>query len=528
MEIFLERAKDGLLTCKVQKENNRSYYLYSKYKPLRSLETLPEIKKDKDYLILGIGLGYEIAYVSENIWGKVVVIDYNRQFYNLIKENNELKPNISNGNIEFLFGDEYMNYLSLRNDNFEIIYNPQILELHPAFFAKVLMYLHSKKKSCKNKTVVLMEHNALIEDCLDAFKKESFQCIKLDWTTKEKLLLKISNIHPAFIFTINYSEIIAEISETLQIPYISWTVDTPSYPLYSLKIDTPLSAHFIYDEAIVHTLQKRGVTNVYYLPVAGNPERMMATIRKNNNLQMQYDVSFTGNLTISEYTQKIEPYLSVETKEIINKLLEEQEQNKTEFIIRSKVNNELVYRIQEESRYNIIGNELLTPEEKLAFLLGREHSQRERIRVVQQLEKQRFSFAVFGNDSWSMFTKNYQGYADYYKVYPLVLHHSKININLTRTFVETGLPLRVFDVLSSKGFLLTNDKRDIHRLFKDGRDLVVFRDSQDLVEQIEYYLNHEEQRLQIIENGHETLHKYHTYNHRVKKIIDLLRTKNWI
>ncbi|MBY6269780.1 glycosyltransferase family protein [Parageobacillus thermoglucosidasius] len=528
MEIFLERAKDGLLTCKVQKENNRSYYLYSKYKPLRSLETLPEIKQDKNYVILGIGLGYEIAHVSENTNGKVIVIDYNRQFYSLIKENNELKPNISNRNIEFLFGDEYVNYLSIRNDDFEIIYNPQILELHPAFFAKVLMYLHPKNKSCENITVVLMEHNALIEDCLDAFKKESFQCIKLNWTTKEKLLLKISNIRPTFIFTINYSEIIAEVSETLQIPYISWTVDTPSYPLYSLKIDTPLSAHFIYDESIVHTLQKRGVTNVYYLPVAGNPERMMATIRKNNNIQMQYDVSFAGNLTISEYTQKIEPYLSAETKEIINQLLEEQEQNKAEFIIRSKVSNELVHRIQEESRYPIIGNELLSPEEKLAFLLGREHSQRERIRFVQQLEKQRFSFAVFGNDSWSMFTKNYQGYADYYEVYPLVFHHSKININLTRTFVETGLPLRVFDVLASKGFLLTNDKRDIHRLFKDGRDLVVFRDNQDLVEQIEYYLKHEEQRLQIIENGHETLHKYHTYSHRIKKIIDLLRIKNWI
>ncbi|QPA30687.1 CgeB family protein [Thermaerobacillus caldiproteolyticus] len=527
MEIFLERAKDGLLTCKIQKENNRSYYLYSKYKPLRLLETLPEIKKDKNYVILGIGLGYEIVYVSENTNGKVVVIDYNHQFYNLIKENNELKPNIDNRNIEFLFGDEYINCLSIQNDDFEIIYNPQILELHPAFFAKVLMYLHPKKKACENKTVVLMEHNALIEDCLDAFKKKSFQCIKLDWATKEKLLLKISNIHPAFIFTINYSEIIAEISETLQIPYISWTVDTPCYSLYSLKIDTPLSAHFIYDEAIVHTLQKRGVTNVYYLPVAGNPERMMATIRKNNNIQMHYDVSFAGNLTISEYTQKIEPYLSAETKKIINTILEEQEQNKTEFTIRSKVNSELVHRIQEESHYPIIGNELLSPEEKLSFLLGREHSQRERIRFVQQLEKH-FSCAVFGNDSWSIFAKNYQGYADYYEVYPLVFHHSKININLTRTFVETGLPLRVFDVLSSKGFLLTNDKRDIHRLFKDGRDLVVFRDNQDLVEQIDYYLHHEEERIRIAESGHEILCKYHTYIHRIEKIIELGKRRSWL
>ncbi|EIJ80537.1 hypothetical protein PB1_09257 [Bacillus methanolicus PB1] len=527
MEIFLEKAKDGLLTCKVHKENNRSYYLYSKYKPLRSLETLPEIKKDKNYLILGIGLGYEIAHVSEKTNGKVVVIDYNRQFFNLIKENNELKPNISNENIEFLFGDEFVSCSNIQNSDFEIIYNSQILELHPAFFGKVLITLKASKKYSQNKTIVLMEQNALIEDCIEAFQKQTFQCVKLNWSTKEKLFLKISNIQPAFIFTINYSVIIAEISEKLQIPYISWTVDTPSYPLYSLKIDTPLSAHFIYDEAIVHTLRNRGVTNVYYLPVAGNPERMMTTIRNNNHVQMQYDVSFAGNLTISEYTQKIEPFLSEKTKEIINKLLEEQEQNKTEFTIRSKVNSELVHRIQEESHYPIIGNELLSLEEKLAFLLGREHSQRERIRFVQQLEK-RFSCAIFGNDSWSMFTKNYKGYADYYKLYPLVFHHSKININLTRTFVETGLPLRVFDVLSSKGFLLTNDKQDIHRLFKDGRDLVVFRDNQDLVEQIDYYLHHEEERIRIAESGHETLCKHHTYVHRLEKIIELGKRKNWL
>lgn len=93
-----------------------------------------------------------------------------------------------------------------------------------------------------------------------------------------------------------------------------------------------------------------------------------------------------------------------------------------------------------------------------------------------------------------------------------------MNLNITRAFVETGLPMRVFDVLGSNGFLVTNNKYDISRYFRDGRDLVVYRDLKDLEEIIKYYLEHDNERETIKNQGFETRKVNHTYHIRIKKI----------
>jgi spore maturation protein CgeB len=100
------------------------------------------------------------------------------------------------------------------------------------------------------------------------------------------------------------------------------------------------------------------------------------------------------------------------------------------------------------------------------------------------------------------------------------LNMKEHNLNITRAFVETGLPMRVFDVLGSKGFLVTNDKNDINRLFKNGRDLVVYRDVKDLMEIIEYYLINDSAREEIIMRGFKTVKANHTYSIRIKMMMD--------
>lgn len=95
---------------------------------------------------------------------------------------------------------------------------------------------------------------------------------------------------------------------------------------------------------------------------------------------------------------------------------------------------------------------------------------------------------VFGNDEWQT---SYSGHADHFTLMPKIFQLSRINLNVSRSFVEYGPPMRVFDVLSCGGFLVTNDKQDLHRLFVDGEDLVVFRDTQDLLDICDYYLEHE-------------------------------------
>ena len=94
---------------------------------------------------------------------------------------------------------------------------------------------------------------------------------------------------------------------------------------------------------------------------------------------------------------------------------------------------------------------------------------------------------------------------------PFIFHNSKINLNITSRTIQTGIPKRVLDILACGGFCLTNYQTEIAEYFEDGTDLVMYSGMGDLVAKVEYYLNHEEERRIIAENG----------NRRVREAFDL-------
>ena len=104
---------------------------------------------------------------------------------------------------------------------------------------------------------------------------------------------------------------------------------------------------------------------------------------------------------------------------------------------------------------------------------------------------------------------------------PLVFHYSKINLNITSKSIHDGLPLRIFDVLGCGGFLLTNYQTELAQWFTPGRDLEYYTGEDDLLEKVDYYLTHEEDRVEIAHNGYETVKKYHNYPERLLQMISL-------
>ena len=61
----------------------------------------------------------------------------------------------------------------------------------------------------------------------------------------------------------------------------------------------------------------------------------------------------------------------------------------------------------------------------------------------------------------------------------------------------------------------------------NGADaLVFFNDEDDLKQKIKYYLSHDEERLRIAENGYREVLEYHSYAHRVGKMIAIIEGSN--
>ena len=92
---------------------------------------------------------------------------------------------------------------------------------------------------------------------------------------------------------------------------------------------------------------------------------------------------------------------------------------------------------------------------------------------------------------------------------------------MTTPNIEDGIPLRVFDVLSAGGFLMTDYRPGLEKLFDIGKDLVVYDGINDLANKAHYYLNHDKERELISASGFDKLQKLHTYKHRVQAMFSL-------
>ncbi len=99
---------------------------------------------------------------------------------------------------------------------------------------------------------------------------------------------------------------------------------------------------------------------------------------------------------------------------------------------------------------------------------------------------------------------------------------SLINLNIS---LNGDLNLRVFEVLSSGGFLLT-DKLSIESgmelLFRDGEHLVCFENEKDLLDKIKYFIEHPEEANAIAQNGYQEFKQNHTPEKKIKELMDVI------
>lgn len=96
---------------------------------------------------------------------------------------------------------------------------------------------------------------------------------------------------------------------------------------------------------------------------------------------------------------------------------------------------------------------------------------------------------------------------------------SKINLNISLKGIEGGTPQRIMDILGAGGFALTSYCPETAELFEEDKELVMFRTPEELLEKVDFYLKHEEERERIARTGHAKVMKYYTYEKKMKKLL---------
>lgn len=132
-------------------------------------------------------------------------------------------------------------------------------------------------------------------------------------------------------------------------------------------------------------------------------------------------------------------------------------------------------------------------------------------RVAQKIDS--FTWWGYGNDQLPpcLLKRIWQGQAwglDMYRVYM----RSKIVIN-RHGEVAQGISnnMRMFEATGCGALMMTEASENLDCYFEDGFECVSYTDESDLIEKIRYYLDHDDERQDIAEAGHQRAMKYHTY-----------------
>jgi spore maturation protein CgeB len=101
-----------------------------------------------------------------------------------------------------------------------------------------------------------------------------------------------------------------------------------------------------------------------------------------------------------------------------------------------------------------------------------------------------------------------------------IFNQSKINLNLSKTSLGTvdQIKGRDFEIPGCGGFLITGYSDDIHDYYKLNDEIVCYKDFDELLDKIRFYLQHDSIREKIAQAGYERTLREHTYEKRFSTI----------
>lgn len=332
------------------------------------------------------------------------------------------------------------------------------------------------------------------------------------------------------VFTVNYFAVISNICQELGIKYVSWTCDNPLISMYHQSVFHDCNYIFTFDKTNYLEFKAMGVKHIWYLPLAVDAERMDAVIDGRivpsgmDKRVYAGDVAFVGSLYERNSYDKLKHRLPEYLQGYFDAVMEAQMNISGANIIEPMLTTNILEQLQQYFKLEKSSEESFS-DLGLIFqttVLGFKIAEVQRRRALIELSKH-FQVNVYSNSDVSDLVRvRYMGSVDYWSEMPKVFRETKINLNFTIPNIKSGIPLRVWDVLGAGGFLLTNYQAEIPYYFTEGEDLVCFDGVEDLREKVAYYLQHEEERKQIAENGYRKVKEHHTYVHRMREILRII------
>lgn len=346
-------------------------------------------------------------------------------------------------------------------------------------------------------------------------------------TFVEQLLASVIDFKPDFALTVNHFGLdregkLAGLLADMNLPLASWFVDNPYLILHEYEHPgTENTALFTFDAGNLSELRQMGFAHVHYLPLATDPERFKTGLGITAPGEWASTVSFVGN-------SMVDPVVDCLAAASLPPEMEGEFPSVAAAFGVTGMTSVADYLKENRPDWHAVLKALPTPENRLALesLLTWEATRQYRLSCVRAILP--FSPLIVGDSGWHNLLPadppwRHLDRLDYYEDLPRFYPRSAINFNCTSRQMIGAVNQRVFDVPACGGFLLTDHREQMEDLFDLDTEAVVYRHPSDIPGLVEEMLEDERTRSSITQAARRRILAEHTYDHRLRSLIETMR-----
>ena len=322
------------------------------------------------------------------------------------------------------------------------------------------------------------------------------------------------------VLTTNFWPVVSKVCNKHGIKYVSWFFDSPPNLPTAECMEFSCNKIFFFARADYEEYKALGLTNVYYLPLAVNTERLNSV--RTDYCRYESEISFVGKLYES-MLPALKSHMNEYQKGYIDGIVNVQLQLYGGYIVNDSITEKFTeevrnrYKELSESAYQI-------SQKELTWAIASYVTHLERMTLLSVLSKKHqmklYTFELTDDEKRMLPNVEYMGPVNYLTEMPQVFRASKINLCPVLKANRSGIPLRALDIMGCGGFLLSSYQLELAEYFIDGQECVMYTSLEDAIEKAAFYLQNDDIRQQIARNGIARIESDFRYEDRIEKLLD--------
>ncbi|RMG03042.1 MAG: hypothetical protein D6726_06375 [Nitrospirae bacterium] len=547
MTVLIENSKSGLPTLTIRDEERGGVSVHSRYDPVREATILVDRLNpmpDDIVVVLGLGLGYHLVeLLRRHPKVQVVVVESEAEIFNAFKSRflemcseprvsflvgipwEEALCRITEFQLKSGFGRLKILRLPAETRFFRDYYDNILRKLQPATRYNLKDVLSCKKFKDNILTVGILDFGYFLRrELVSTFKRLGHRVHILEADTKdpagkmiEKLVIFIKENRPDFLISVNHhgfdeDGVIAGFLDSIDMPVAIWYVDSPRMIINAFRENVRQNkVIFLWEREYLKEARKIGFEHVFYLPLATDEE--IFCIGKD---KQRIEVGFVGNSMLNPVDTLMND-LPTEARSLAQRYAKAFKGKRVLF-------SEFLYYLPEHIQEKVRS---LSRRDYQVFeaALVQKASQLYRLECVKKLRG--FSPVIRGDHRWREVINGKE-----FKILPPLNYYTEtaafyrsvmVNFNATNMQMPTAVNQRVFDVPACGAFLLTDHQKAIEELFDVGKEVVTYKEPEEVPDLLRYYLRHPAERERIALAARKRVLSEHTYVHRIDNMLKAMR-----